>query len=88
MRRIPAFRRTLAVLAFCWLATLATAQGYGFPVTVENPTNVDMVDVPVATGMPIPHYMPVFDPAQSFRLVDDSGTPTPIPDALRTALAD
>ncbi|MCA9323199.1 MAG: hypothetical protein KDB53_20840, partial [Planctomycetes bacterium] len=80
MRRYLSPRARFALMA-SFLVTamtgIAGAQTWGFPLVVQNPTDVDMIDVPVATGLPLPHDLPIYDPGQNFILVDDTGTAVP-----------
>lgn len=64
----------LLVFAF---STLLSAQGSGFPLEVTNPTNVDMVDEPVASGISVPYGLPLSDPNSVLYITDAAGNSVP-----------
>ena len=58
----------------------AFAQGQtipnGLPVIIENPSDFDRINAPVASGIAVPESLGVTDP-NIFMLVDETGTPIP-----------
>ncbi len=77
---IPRPRGILIAGTFLFLLALgleARAQVTGFPLRVENPSNFDRFDAPVASGLPLPWFLPITNPDLDFLLLDDLGNPVP-----------
>ncbi len=54
------------------------AQDLGIPVNVENPTDVDRFNEPVASGSAVPPSANLYDPNLVLRMVDSAGQPVPV----------
>lgn len=67
----------MVLLAVAVLTGSAGAQVLGFPLFVENPSNFDRINAPVASGLPLPWYLPISTPDLDFLLLDDTGNPVP-----------
>ncbi len=67
----------LSCLALILIPITAQAQAGSFMLQVKNPTTVDMVNEPVATGISVPYGIPVTDPGSNFFIADAGGNPIP-----------